>query len=932
MLVPMLDRVFLGWDGPFLERAASWLVARRDELPSCWVLVPTSQSGRRLREALAEQASGALLSPRITTAGSLLSLSDSDVAADWMERVAWLELLGEIDDWEPYQELFPQAPEGDADWAYGLATDWVSLRRSLQENGLTLQSAAKKLARSVEHGRWQALSELERLMERKLDFWGLRSGSKVLAAGVKIPAGIHSVVLAGITEMPPLLEKTLHAWSGKVTALIAAPVGEEEAFSQLGRPLKSWTQRILPWPTGDQGSVTLVADPRQEVVGALRTLAENQTPSSEVALGCSDSVTGDLLAQAFKQAGWPAFHPAAKSVPSGLLRWFRAWSAWLKDPKLATLMDLFSMPETAAWVGESREETASVLSRLCDKWMVLRPHDLRRRLQNSEFPNEAERLAVVKLISAVAEAERWRNEFLNQNFPDPLTRLLEVLARTHQETEPEAAMINDWIASAEPVMRRVKREAAFWIDLMLEEIPCPAPEPPEGRVIDVQGWLELLYEPGRHLVLCGMNDGKVPPCKTGDPWLGDPVGSQLGLIGNADRAARDAFLYHAMLKARHDSGRVDIFCSKVGSGGEALLPSRLLLTANRNELPQRVKFLFQDVEPPEADMRWHADWKWKPHAVEKLEKLSVTSFSNWLACPFRFYLKHVLRMQSPDPQRVEWNARDFGNVAHLILERWGRDKIARDSTDPDALHAWLCAELDRVVIEWFGKNPPLSVRLQTESLRQRCAWFAQVQAEIRAEGWETIGLEQRFKLEIGSTVVSGTYDRLDRHRDSGALRVIDYKTGKVDSVEKEHRVKVGTSICLPPHTPADCPVIHSAESSGKTTSFRWKNLQLPLYALALKQSGGILPGLCYFHFGATAMLVKLDEWKDFTEQDLSAASDCASWVIEQIADGVFWPPAEKVPHDDFEPLATGRRLEERCDAPATASGQLTKFSRPAPDS
>ncbi len=921
MLVPMLDRVFLGWDGPFLERAASWLVARRDELPSCLVLVPTSQSGRRLREALAEQAGGALLSPRIATPGSLLSISDPNVAADWMERVAWLEMLGEIDDWEPFQELFPQAPEGDADWAYGLATEWVGLRRSLQENGLTLQSAAKKLAGSVENGRWKALSEMESLMERKLQFWGLRSRSKVLAAGVKIPAGIRSVVLAGITEMPPLLEKTLHAWDGKVTALIAAPEGEEDAFSQLGRPLKSWTQRILPWPTGDHGSVTLVADPRQEAVGALRTLAENHTPSNEVALGCSDAVTGDLLAQTFKQAGWPAFHPAAKSVPGGLLRWFRVWSAWLKDPKLATLMDLFSMPETAAWVGESREETASALSRLRDKWMVLRPHDLRHRLQNQLFSNEPERLDVAKLLSAVTEAERWRNEFLSRNFPETMTGLLEVLARVHQETESEAGVIRDWVASAEPVMRRVKREAAFWIDLMLEEIPCPAPEPPDGRVIDVQGWLELLYEPGRHLVLCGMNEGKVPPCKTGDPWLGDSAGSQLGLIGNADRAARDAFLYHTMLEARRDGGRVDIFCSKSGSGGEALLPSRLLLAAHREELPHRVKFLFQEVEPPEAGMRWHADWKWQPHALEKLEKLSVTSFSNWLACPFRFYLKHVLRMQTPEPERVEWSARDFGNIAHAILERWGRDKIARDLTDPAALHAWLCAALDRVVNEWFGKNPPLSVRLQTESLRQRFAWFAQVQAGIRADGWETIGLEQRFRLEIGSLVVSGTYDRLDRHCESGALRVIDYKTGKVDSVEREHRAKLTTSTHLPPHTPANCPVIHSAESSGKSTSFRWKNLQLPLYALALKQSGGVLPGLCYFHFGATESLVKLDEWKDFTEQDLSAASDCAAWIIEQIANGVFWPPAEKVTHDDFEALATGRRLEERCDAPATARDQ-----------
>ena len=73
MLGPMTERVFLGWDGPFLPRAAEWLLARRDELPRWLLVVPTSQGGRRLREALAEMAGGALLSPKIATPGSLLA-------------------------------------------------------------------------------------------------------------------------------------------------------------------------------------------------------------------------------------------------------------------------------------------------------------------------------------------------------------------------------------------------------------------------------------------------------------------------------------------------------------------------------------------------------------------------------------------------------------------------------------------------------------------------------------------------------------------------------------------------------------------------------------------------------------------------------------------------------------------------------------------
>ncbi len=336
----------------------------------------------------------------------------------------------------------------------------------------------------------------------------------------------------------------------------------------------------------------------------------------------------------------------------------------------------------------------------------------------------------------------------------------------------------------------MQRGPGFWIDLMLAEIPAPTPQPPEGRVIDVQGWLELFFEPGKHLVLCGMNEGKVPARTTGDPWLGEAAGRQLGLIVNAERAARDAFLYQAMLEARRQDGRVDVICAKSGSGGETLLPSRLLLAADRADLPGRVKFLFRGIEPPEAGLHWHADWQWQPRMADPPKRLNVTSLATYLACPFRYYLKHAVGMQSTEPDRVEWNARDFGNVAHELMERWGRDPEARDLTKPEALHAWLSAELDRIVAAWFGQRVPLAVRVQSEVLRQRLVWLARIQAASRAEGWEILEVESKIEIPVGDATLVGKIDRIDRHREHGTLRVIDYKTGKVKGVDAEHRQKI----------------------------------------------------------------------------------------------------------------------------------------------
>lgn len=902
----MVERVFLGWDRPFLTKAVAWLLERRDELPGMQVVVPTAQSGRRLREALAEVA-GAVLSPKIVTPGSFLQSRNDEAAADWMDHLAWVEVLEGVTDWTEYVALFPEPPGEGPNWAGGLAREMVRLRHTLQENGLLLSTAARKLRETVEAERWEALGRLEDLVERQLRRLGLKSRSRILSEGLEMPAGISRIVLAGVAELPPLVERAMVSWPGQVTALIGAPESEAAKFSPIGRPTADWADLPLPWP---DGSVQVVADPRQQAVEALRVIAEMQTPSDAVALGSADPETGDELARSFTREGWPAFHPATTVVSGGLALWFSAWCEWLADPTLATMADLLALPETGVLVGGRRAQKARTLAELRDRWMVARTEDLQRRISTGEFRREQDRESAEELLKAAESLEGWRASFQGENSSGATARLLAILGRTGPATEEAASAMADWFAAAAPLMERVKRGPGFWIELMLSELPSPAPLPPDGRVIDVQGWLELYHEPGCHLVLCGMNEGKVPARTGGEPWLSEASRERLGLIKDADRAARDAFLYQSMLEARRDDGRVDVICGKSGAGGESLLPSRLLLAAGREDLPGRVKSLFKEVEPPEAGLRWHADWKWSPPAVDPPLRLNVTSLGDYLACPFRYYLKHVLKMQSPETGRAEWNARDFGNAAHEVLERWGRDTEARESAKPEAIHNWLSAELDRVVAEWFGKRVPLAVRIQTEALRQRLSWLSRIQAANRLDGWEVVDVERKVELPVGEAMIVAKIDRIDRHRETGRLRVLDYKTGKVDGVDKAHRKRLTPSSALPAHLPRDCPAVYQGEDKGKSADFLWTNLQLPLYSAALVARGEPLPTPCYFTLRSTEADVGIHEWTNFETADLDAAQACADWVAGQIAAKVFQPPAEKVTYDDFAILAAGREFGE----------------------
>ena len=904
----MVERVFLGWDEPFLMPSVNWLIERRDELPGMLVVVPTAQSGRRLRETLAEVA-GAVLAPRVTTPGNLLAPDEQGVAPNWMERLAWAEILEGVQDWSHYQDLFPQRPGDGSGWAAGLANELADLRKFLQENGLTLATAAWAIRESVEKERWSAMARLEKLLEAKLAEWKIKSRSRALTEGIQLPAVGH-IVLAGVAEMPPLLARTLASWEGKVTVLIGAPESEAESFSLLGEPLEEvWSNRNLPWPDKSNGSVVIAVDPGQQAQEAIKAIAAGGLSSDRIALGSADTDVGKELERALNRGGWTAFHPAAPRISTGLVRWFKIWSAWLKDPTLASMADLLSLPETGVLVGGKRAQKAKRLSEMRDRWMVMRTDELERRISTAVFRKDWEGDASNEVLEAAKKLEVIRATLLGGNFAANLMRLLEILARTGPTTAESAVVMMEWLSAAKPMIETVDRSPGYWIDLMLSEFPSPTPQPPPGRAIDIQGWLELFHEPGTHLVLCGMNEGKVPAKSGGEPWLSETIRGSIGLIKESRRAARDAFLYTAMLEARRQGGRVDVICGKSGAGGESLLPSRLLLAAGPDELPGRVSHLFREIEPPEAGLRWEADWKWKPRKVEPPQHLRVTALRDYLKCPFRYYLKHVIRMQQPDPGRMEWNARDFGNVAHEILERWGRDPEARDFSKTEAIEEYFSTELDRMIADWFAKRVPLAIRIQREALRQRLAWLARAQACLRAEGWEVMDVERDVELKIGTMKVGAKIDRIDRHTD-GRLRVIDYKTGKVSGVAREHRVKVTASTTIPPHLGDNSPAVFDGIEKGKSVRFLWQNLQLPLYASALAETGDGLATPCYFTIGTTESEVSLHEWTDFSADDLFSATECATWIAEKISEGVFWPPAEKVNYDDYRILAAGRDLAE----------------------
>ena len=62
---PMQEMTFLNWDQPLLTKIVKHLLSLKGDVVDKIVIVPTVQSGRQLRKALAEAGMG--LTPRVVT-------------------------------------------------------------------------------------------------------------------------------------------------------------------------------------------------------------------------------------------------------------------------------------------------------------------------------------------------------------------------------------------------------------------------------------------------------------------------------------------------------------------------------------------------------------------------------------------------------------------------------------------------------------------------------------------------------------------------------------------------------------------------------------------------------------------------------------------------------------------------------------------------
>lgn len=924
------QRHFLGWDAPVVDKVREYLIPHAPEtavdLRQTLVLVPTRQAGRRLRETLTVYCSrhGVDLSaPVLRTPLGLLNSEAGPVASRIDTLAVWTSLLHRIEV-EHFSAIFPNLTvDRDFQWALCTAQLLQSLRDELAEHGLTAEAVVTTAREQLEeYERWDDIARLEAAFVSQLESnHGLRDPSRELLRQARAPRledGCERIVVACVPDPSPIALLALEAIAGHVpvTILVHAPETFSSTFDAWGRPITAyWKSSHVDVPDAAR-SILLASSPSAQGELVAAVLERDGTGPGDVAIGVPDSAVIPHLEAVVSERGVPTYdaagapfsrHPVYRLLQdyANLVadRSYRSFAALLRN---ADVLDHLLQSQ---WIPPGAVLTE--LDRLHTRHMPETVEDVLKRLARTHsnpedtYPALAAAVAALRTVLTVPRdgaAGHPVRQLLQEVYS---TRRLHPGAPDDDEFQSAADGIDEALhlvaTGCVPSLGFSPGESLELVLRHLGAIRYPVDRP--AGAIDLQGWLELHWDDAPLLIITGMNEGAVPGRHTNTAFLPDSLRQVLGMRTNDDRFARDIYLLTAMIESRRAAGHVYLVAGKCGIDGEPLHPSRLLLQCPDDELPSRARRLFgapDDVRPsvPSSVSFTLRPWvpavrdsaKWRPVS------LPVTAFQDYLRCPFRFYLKHVLHMERLADTKREMDALDFGSLLHEALARMSADPEMRECTSEPTLERFLLSAVDSWLEQRFGPSLPFRIEVQRDSARDRLAAAAPVLVQETLAGWEPVLWESSMEMECGSALVRGRVDRVDRHRHTGQIRILDYKTSEAAETPQKRHLATPTGETRP----------YALVEVGEKQR-RWIDLQLPLYILMVGTQFGpdaeISAG--YFTLPAETDETGVQVWGDLTPDQLSAALECANGVVEDIRGHRFWPPTEKIPNDDFESMFPG---------------------------
>jgi|GEM_PF-1733774 len=386
---------FLGWDKPAIELVAERLLSHltdpntASQYRRATVVVPTAESGRRLREYMAEKKAGkAILMPTITLVDHLISPQGVNMATQEETLAAWLQVLnsGSGNPVALYAPLIPRMPKHHRErWAVGVAHKLMALHSRLEKEEITVDRVtgllqkreaavadslqrlgknqeserkaltARQAALSQEQVRWRKLGEIFSKVDSVLQHTFNRTpGHEARATLVENPQPIKNsklLIFACVPEFSPQMARylrNLHSQAiCQVDMWVHAPNTPEylARFDSLGRPLETyWASEDchidIPQAIG-------FADEEQTMVDNAASTIHLVDGADELAAEALRLAGGFHSDQVVISTGNPSYTPALVGAFSSTTR-DTPWRLYAPEGRNLLATDVGILPEQLA--------------------------------------------------------------------------------------------------------------------------------------------------------------------------------------------------------------------------------------------------------------------------------------------------------------------------------------------------------------------------------------------------------------------------------------------------------------------------------------------------------------------------------------------------------------------------------------------------------
>jgi len=312
------------------------------------------------------------------------------------------------------------------------------------------------------------------------------------------------------------------------------------------------------------------------------------------------------------------------------------------------------------------------------------------------------------------------------------------------------------------------------------------------RGLQIMGVLESRVLDFDTVIITSMNEGKFPAGKSQNSFIPYDVKRELGLPTFKEKDAIYTYhFYHLLQRAKN----IYLIYNTENDGLDAGERSRFI-TQLEVEKKSQHNVTFDIYNPDLPNTAYEPISVRKSQLVmERLREIAVNGFSpsaltSYIRNPIEFYFQKILRIREVEEVEENIALNTLGTIIHETLKTLYEPFIGKFISENDLLNCFKL--LDDEVLKQFklvykeGEIKKGRNLLAFEVAKRNVSNFLKMELESvrNNEAIQIIALEQTFEREFVHpklpfpVLIKGNVDRIERR--DGKIRIIDYKTGKVE--------------------------------------------------------------------------------------------------------------------------------------------------------